>query len=232
MTDRERFFELLPFYVNDTLGEADRAFVREMLAREPALQAQLDFHRAVQRQVRSEAEATLVGVARDVGYEHIAARLRPQAAQAAPSASPAVAVTPSPSAWQRLRDWFALPAPGGWRLAQGLAMGLALGLGALIAVNVSRDEASQMRGTGSAATKSLADGPLLRVTFRPEASERNLRMALVEARAIIVAGPTRLGDYYLKAAPGALVQARDALLKSGVAQQVDEVPGLPPELTE
>jgi hypothetical protein len=230
MTERERFFELLPFYVNDTLGEADRAFVRDMLVREPALQGQLDFHRAVQRQVRSETEATLVGVARDVGYDHIATRLRPQAAQVAPSASPAA--TASPSAWQRLRDWFALPAPGGWRLAQGLAMGLALGLGSLLAVNLTRDEAPQMRGTGSAASKGLADGPLLRVTFRPEASERNLRMALVEARAMIVAGPTRLGDYYLKPAPGALAQARDALLKSGVAQQVDEVPGLPPELTE
>ena len=227
MTERERFFELLPFFVNGTLGEADRAFVHDLLARQPALQSQLDFQQGLQRQVRDTAEAALAGVSPHIGYDHIAARLH---------AVPAVAATgtSTPSTWQRLRDWLALPAPGGWRLAQGLAMGLALGLGTLLGVNLSRDEAPQLRGTPAAgsSSKGMADGPLLRVSFRPEASERNLRLALVEARAMIVAGPTRLGDYYLKPAPGALAQARDVLLKSGVAQQVDEVPGLPPELTE
>jgi hypothetical protein len=219
MTERERFFELLPFFVNDSLGDADRAFVRDMLAREPALHSQLAFQQGLQRRVRSDAEATLAGVSPRIGFEHIAARLR---------AAPAASATP----WQRLRDRFALPAPGGWRLAQGLALGLALGLGSLIAVNLSRDDAPQLRGTPAGAAKGLADGPLLRVSFRPEASERNLRMALLEARAIIVAGPTRLGDYYLKPAPGALAQARESLLKSGVALQADEVPTLPPETTE
>ena len=222
MTDRERFFELLPFHVNGTLAAADRDWMLAELAREPALQAQVALQQALRDEMRSAAEASLAGVPADVGYARIAPRLR---ARAPALATPWQPVT---TPWQRLRDWFSLPAPRGWRLAQGLAFGLVVGMGVMLAVNNGRDEAPIMRG----ATPGRADGPLLRVSFRPEASERNLRLALIEARALIVAGPTRLGDYYLKTAPGRLDEAREALLRSGVAQSADEVPGLPQELTE
>ena len=82
------------------------------------------------------------------------------------------------------------------------------------------------------AAPGLADGPLLRVSFRPEATESAMRLALIEARVLVVAGPTRLGDYYLKAPAERLAAARELLLRSGVLQRADEVPGLPPDLLE
>ena len=113
-------------------------------------------------------------------------------------------------------------------LAGGLAMGLVLGFGAMLALQGERETPVGVRSTAPA----LAEGPLLRVNFTAAASETQLRFALIEARATIVAGPTRLGDYYLKPAPGQLAAARDSLSRSKVVQRIDEVPGLPPELTE
>jgi hypothetical protein len=116
----------------------------------------------------------------------------------------------------------------GWRLAQGLAMGLLVGVGTMLVLEQRAPDTSPVRST----TRGLADGPLLRVSFHPQTTENELRLALIEARAVIVAGPTRLGDYYLKPAAGHLKEARDSLVKSRVVQQADEVPSLPEELLE
>jgi hypothetical protein len=178
---------------------------------------QLEFMQALERGVQETNRAALQGVPVDVGYALLRERLA-GAAQA--------------SWWQRLRGWLVLPSPQGWRLAQGLSMGLALGLGSMLALQgASEAPESQSSGVRSTAP-ALAEGPLLRVSFDAAASESSLRLALIEARSLIVAGPTRLGDYYLKPASGQLAEARATLLRSGVVRQADEVPGLPPELVE
>ena len=222
MTERERFFDALPFYVNGTLDAAERDWLRAHLAAHPPLQTQVQFVQALGQGVQDAVEATLQGVQADVGFGLLRERL------AADRRSAKSADGASNSPWQRLRSWFTAAPPQGWRLAQGLAMGLLLGFGAILALQGEREAPVSVRSTAP----GLADGPLLRVGFDAAASETQMRFALIEARASIVAGPTRLGDYYLKAAPGQLAAARDSLLRSGVVRQADEVPGLPPELTE
>jgi hypothetical protein len=219
MTERERFFEALPFFVNGTLNPAEGKWLREHLAQHPELQPQLVFMQALQREVQGAAAAALQSVPGDLGYAALRRRIDGDLAPAAPA-----------SPWQRLRRWLAAPSPQGWRLTQGLAMGAMLSLGVLLAVQQGEHEAPSGGARGGA--PALAEGPLLRVSFDAGVSEMKLRLALIEARTVIVAGPTRLGDYYLKPAPGQLAAARESLLRSGVAVQADEVPGLPAELTE
>jgi hypothetical protein len=217
MTERERFFEALPFFVNGTLAAHEHVWLREHLDQHPELQPQLVFMQTLQREVQDAASAALQDVPNDRGYAALRQRIESELRPAAPSFG------------QRVRQWLAAPSPQGWRLAQGLAMGAMLSLGVLLAIQQGEGEAPiGVRGGAPA----LADGPLLRVSFDATASEMKLRLALIEARALIVAGPTRLGDYYLKPAPGQLANTRESLLRSGVALQADEVPGLPAELTE
>jgi hypothetical protein len=212
--ERARFFELLPFHLNGTLDEADTAFVRDMLERHPELASQLAFHAALREQVRAEAGAALAGVPADVGYARLAGRL------ALPAAAP-----PRRSSWARLAEWFTgRDAPSGLRLAQGLAFGLMLGVGMMVAWQQQTSvEPPTMRSVVP------AGAALLRVSFKPEARENELRLLLIEARASIVAGPTRLGDYYLRVPAGQLDAARRLLLHSGLVAGADVVADLPEE---
>ena len=225
MTDRERFFDALPFYVNGTLDAAGRDWLRRHLAEHPPLRSQLQFMQALGQGVQEAVETSLQGVPADVGYPLLRERLAADSRTAQSLQSPQRAAA---SPWRQLQRWLNASAPQGWRLAQGLAMGLVLGFGAMLALQGERETPVGVRSTAPA----LAEGPLLRVNFTAAASETQLRFALIEARATIVAGPTRLGDYYLKPAPGQLAAARDSLSRSKVVQRIDEVPGLPPELTE
>jgi hypothetical protein len=216
--DRQRFLDALPFWVNGTLTNSALWGGEPHLTEHPQLQSQLDFAQATAEQTRALAEHSLQGVPADIGYGLLRSRLKPAAS--------------ATSAWARLREWLAVPSAQGWRLAQGVAMGLMLGIGVMTLLPTLRDSSHDPASSWRSTAPALAEGPLLRASFKRELTENELRLALIEARVLIVAGPTRLGDYYLKPAPGQLAAARATLLRLGVVQQVDEVPGLPPELLE
>ena len=69
--------------------------------------------------------------------------------------------------------------------------------------------------------------PFLRITFLPGTSEQSLRTLLNDIQADVVAGPTRLGDYYLLVPPGQTAAAALALSKSGIVEDVALVDHLP-----
>src|SRR5262245_22057547 len=54
---KERFDELLPFYVNETLDEADRAWVDDYLREHPKSAAELQWYRSLQDTIRRDAPA-------------------------------------------------------------------------------------------------------------------------------------------------------------------------------
>ena len=218
MSERTRFFELLPFDANGTLGADDAAWLRGQLAQHPELVSQQALMQAIRSDLKTSVEAALRDVPVDVGYALITARLAAEAA----------GTVPALTLPQRLIRWLIGPSRStGWSLASGLALGLLLGVGTMLVLPPPVPTA-EVRGN----TPGLADGPLLRVSFRPDATESALRLALIEARALVVAGPTRLGDYYLKLPAERLAAARELLLRSGLVQRADEVPGLPPDLLE
>src|SRR5215208_4266601 len=67
MSERARWLELLPFYVNGTLNPADRRWVQEYLQRNPHLQPQLDFEEAVRANLNATVERSLEEVPTTVG---------------------------------------------------------------------------------------------------------------------------------------------------------------------
>ena len=69
--------------------------------------------------------------------------------------------------------------------------------------------------------------PFLRVSFKPEATEYDMRMLLREITAEIVAGPSQLGEYYLLVPEGEVASVRDRLMSNMQIERVDLVDQLP-----
>ena len=69
---KSRFDELLPFYVNGTLEESDRAWVDEYLREHPKSAAELQWYRTLQDTMQRDAPA----VSAEVGLDKVMARIR------------------------------------------------------------------------------------------------------------------------------------------------------------
>jgi anti-sigma factor RsiW len=112
-----RFDELLPFFVNGTLGDDDRLFVERWLREHPSAEAELRWARSLQQRLQEDVAA----VSSEVGLERTMQRIRAERPKAAAPAAPVSLASP----WQRARDWLAtlLPQPmRGPALAGALAV--------------------------------------------------------------------------------------------------------------
>jgi hypothetical protein len=212
---KSRFDELLPFYVNGTLGADDRVWIEHYLREHPLAANELSWLRSVQTMTQEE----VVPVSSEVGLERAMQRIRSERAQAAP-----VAAT---SFVERVRDWLAslLPQPM-WKpaLAGALAV-IALQAVVITAMVGEREDASLIRGVPPVgATEPPA---FVKVNFRPDATEADIRMLLINAQASIASGPGQLGDYYVRV-PARQVDAVTALLgASAIVEGVAVVDALP-----
>src|SRR5262245_294396 len=96
---KQKFDELLPFYVNDTLDESDRAWVDAYLSEHPKSAAELQWYRSLQEAMKRDAPA----VSAEIGLDKVMAKIR---AERAPARAPA-----QPSLGERMRGWLAALAP-------------------------------------------------------------------------------------------------------------------------
>lgn len=249
--DVRRLHEALLLYVAGTLDAPERAWVDAQVQAHPAAAQALAAEQALHAAFQADARAALAHYDAGASFDAVLARARREgpagvAQPAAPRASAAPTAAPSgrPSGpatgqasgpWQTLLGWWQRPSAQGWRLAQGLAFGVlvaSLGLGLVMNPALRGGPVDEGGATDIRGAKGWADGPLLRVNFRPDTPEQALRLAVLQARCLIIAGPTRLGDYYLKPAPGQMAAARANLERSAQVEAVAEVPGLPPEMLE
>jgi hypothetical protein len=214
---KSRFDELLPFYVNGTLGDADRELVENYLRQHPQAEDELRWLRSVQTTLQAEAVPASSEVGLDRVMQHIHAARRAAAHQAAAA----------PSAVQRVRDWLSrlVPSP---MLKPALAGALAVI--ALQAVVISslvgeRDETSLIRATPGSVVEH---GPYVKLNFKPDAREADIRMLLVDVQATLAAGPGQLGDYYLRVPEARIAEVRARLGLSPIVEGVAEVDALPP----
>ncbi|TMH12808.1 MAG: hypothetical protein E6H65_05385 [Betaproteobacteria bacterium] len=101
---KARFDELLPFYVNGSLSDDDRAWVDGYLREHPAAAAELNWYQSLQTQLREDVPA----VSSEVGLERALKRIRTEGP--APQRSRRAA---GPSLVDRISDWLAavLPQP-------------------------------------------------------------------------------------------------------------------------
>jgi hypothetical protein len=107
--------------------------------------------------------------------------------------------------------------------AQAVAVALVLvqaGVIGLLAWQYSTSDDGVMR---TATTDAKPRGPLLRVSFRSEVSEADLRRALAAVGGEIVAGPGQLGVYLVRIKDGSLGAAAQKLRETGTTELVEVV---------
>jgi hypothetical protein len=215
-----RFDELLPFYVNGTLAEADREWVDAYLREHAQAAAELDGCRTLQTRICADVPA----VSSEVGLERALGRIRregPAPQQARRAATP--------SRMERLGAWLSTLVPQPVlkpAFVAALAVVAVQGVVIVQMAGESDDEAGLMRSVPPG--QMVEQGPYLKVNFKGDAREADIRMLLVEVHGSLAAGPGQLGDYYVRIAAPQLDAVTDKLKSSAIVDAVAVVDALPP----
>jgi hypothetical protein len=208
---KSRFDELLPFYVNGTLSADDRSWIESYLREHPPAEGELRWLRSVQTATLDEAAPA----SSEVGLERVMQRIRAERPR------------DSLSFVERVRGWFSRLAPAPMR---GPALAGALAVIALQTVVISsmlgeREDTSLIR---SPAASGFEHGPYVKLNFKPDAREADIRMLLTQVQGSLAAGPGQLGDYYLRVPAAQLADATTTIGASAIVEGFAVVEALPP----
>ncbi len=203
---RERFQELLPWYINGTLGDVDRAWMDEYMASHPEARSEFTFFESMATTMQRKAE----GVPETVGMARLFQRIE---AERAPIPSQ---VEDKP---QRVPWYKSLTSDLNW-LRPALAMSLAVVAFQSFLLMQRADDAVKYRGTTNAQASGPAPANFFRVLFRATATEGEVRVLLGSLHAEIVAGPSSAGEYVLRIPMGDSAAASLQLQSSGLIVQM------------
>lgn len=202
---KERFEELLPWYANGTLQGEDLAFVEAYLEQHPEARAELDWYRSLQQRVLENAPAvpTTIGLAR-------AMRL----------------IQGDRPTWsERIAAFFGNL---GVRPAYAMAALAVVVVQGGVIVNLlgqAHENADEIRAIRAS---RVEEGPMLKVSFAPDAKESDIRMLIAQVRGELAGGPGQLGDYYLRVPAGTEAQALKRVQAATIVQAASLAPGVPP----
>lgn len=173
---------LIAWYANGTLGAADRQRVEAALGRSHETSTILAWERMVRAAVR---EDPTFAVAADHGLARVMQRIRSEA---------------KPVSSKRVRHgWFSGPIArfiGPPALALACTV-VAVQFAVIVQIWPGKDATEGYSEIRSVSARGQKFDSFLRVAFRPDAREANLRALLREVRAEVVAGPSQIGDYYI-----------------------------------
>lgn len=206
---RDRAESLLPWAATGALGDADRAWLEAWLssteADHPALVAPLRSELAWLERTARDVQRNVALPDPEQGLDMLLGRIADDRAAAKPAARPD---EPAAGPWQRLRAWVD---GHGQALAWGCAALVLVQAGSLALLERGSSELDPLDGgTGVVDKKGTV---LLKVAFKAQATEGDIRRVLRSAKAQIVDGPTALGLYLLRV-DAADVEACVALLSS------------------
>ena len=190
----QEIMESLPWYVNGTLDQAERAAVTQHLAagceecaREvKSLRA---LHKAVKAVGDEAPEPSPFLLNRALAEIEDYERTRAQEQSRQSAKAPA-----SPSLWDRLRESWSPKTPVFARVALATQLALVLVLGTIV---IYQYENPQIYHTSSDSSGTKAK---LSVIFNENATEGGIRQALEEIHGSIVEGPTAQGRYTIQLA--------------------------------
>lgn len=178
--------ELLPWYVNGTLSDAEAAQVEAHVRDCPDCARELAQCRMLAEEVKEASNA-----AWQPSANHLGDLMRQVDADTA-------ARNPSQGVLANLKDWFAwlgaTPAPARWALGLQGALVLMLSIGWL----VEPVDPPGYQTMSSAAPQATADQALLKIVFADDITEKELRGLLQGVDAEIIAGPSVIGVYTLR----------------------------------
>lgn len=204
---KERFDELLPWYVNGSISADDRAFVDQYLAEHPDAKAELDWYQSLSRRMQENVPA----VPETIGLAKAMTLIRGD----------------RPSLVERVSGFFGSVL--GMRPAIALA-GLAIfavqGGVILNLMSAAKDDASELRSLRATVSN---DRPMVKLNFAPDAKEAEIRLLLMSVRGELAGGPGQLGDYYVVVPAGKEAAIAEQLKGNKIVQSVTLAPGLPPK---
>ena len=190
--DEKRFDELLPWYVNGTLNEADRCWMESMAKLSPAAAGRL-------------ADMDAFG-------EAVRALAQPIQKPSAPAPRWTRFLQP---ALEGFTQWLARPQ---WAMAMA---GVVVVQSALIGWMAVSHDSMSLDADSPYKSVPAHEARTLRVMFIPSASEMQIRAALTGAGARIVGGPTQLGIYWITSSTLTLDELKSSLLKSGLVDSLE-----------
>lgn len=172
---------LLPWYVNGTLDITARRALDQEMAQSPALRSELAWLRLVRSQIREQSQVDVKQRSESAGLDTLMALvLGEQSAR----------VLPLPS---RISRW--VEGARRFPLSMGIAAAVVLTQAVIIGTLLDQPDPDPLR-TLSGGT--AAGGQLLQVTFKPLATETQIRALLSSVQGEIVSGPGALGVYVVR----------------------------------
>jgi len=224
MSHPEQFTEWLPWYVNGTLNAKDRAAMDAYLSNSSLARDEVQYYERMAATMQRRAE----NIPADIGLAQTLQRIKvsPKTEGTAPPTHRTEHNAPDldkPSWFQRLIG-------GGWmKPALGCAAAVIVAQSVLLVQQ--REDAIVYRGNPSIiGAKTLAaksEAAYLRVVFKPNATEGELRLLLAGVNAWIAGGPGQAGEYYLRFTPDQIQGAMDQLNTSGLVSEAAPVSQLP-----
>jgi hypothetical protein len=181
MANTNDLHALLPWYVNGTLDIASRRAMDQEIAQSPALRSEVVWLRLVRSQIREQPQADVDQRVNDAGLDTLMALV---------SAERSGKVVPMPS---RITRW--VQDARRFHLSVGIAAALVLAQAVIIGTLLDQPAQDPLRAlSGGSAT----GGQLLQITFKPQATEAQIRTLLAGVQGEIVAGPGALGVYAVR----------------------------------
>jgi len=205
-----------------TLSDEEREWLANHLREHPDRRADLEWDAAFSARL----EQKIAGMPAMPGWERTERVLQEErAASEAPSPSRVPAakrVAARGGLLDRFSDWLASSL--GFTIdAQAVAVALVLVQAGLIGVLAWQYETRDDSTIRAGATDPTPRGPLLRVSFRQDLREAELRRALADIGGEIVGGPGQIGVYLVRVREGDLRAAAQRLRAGGTAELVEVV---------
>lgn len=199
--DPARLRDALPWYLNGTLEESDRAWVERMLAADAGeAPAELDFDRGLAQAF----ERRLAEVPADIGWAALLKQVRSETPVAAAARSGVGAGggagggAASEDSWpRRLMRLLSLDLSPRLGMAMAVLVAVqAVAIGILVSDRGGPDAVEYRSGAGARPVAAI------RALLNESITEKVLREALSANGAIIVDGPNPLGEYWIVTATG------------------------------
>ncbi|QTN22193.1 hypothetical protein HZ992_18815 [Rhizobacter sp. AJA081-3] len=197
-------------YIAGSLDEAGRRDLENRMSQDEQLRSQFEYLKLVAKGLQDYIPTPDP----NVGVERALRRIHAKSAEA-----------PGPSLVDRviglIPQW--LREPRGLVFASVAVIATQFALIGHLVLDRGEDY-SNVRAT---ATRPAPPGPFIKVSFRTDTTEKDMRFLVVGLGATIVGGPTQLGDYYLFLEPGKTDWAAQQLRHSQFVDAVTVIAALP-----
>lgn len=212
---KQRFEELLPWFVNGTLARQDHEWMEGYLREHPEAGAELRLTQSLRERVRGSVPE----VATDLGMERLMHRIRSEQAMTRKAVKQA-------GLFERIGEFF-----NGFRITPAFAGAAALVVvqGFVIGGLMMRlDDAHESVRQAEYRALNVQPGagpstPLLRISFKARTTEEDMRALLGKLGGTFVGGPTAFGDYLVLVDPAKIEQLSAAAAGEPVVASVSVV---------